>query len=174
MATRGVFQLRSLTIYYHEYGGSSAKVRQFLQSPSLIQWAKDHPHVQIHVQPRKGGGYGHNGHPYVHGHYVNSLPNTNRLSFEEEDQPPPLKTAIAAHHQITLKNAPTLSYITNVMDTLVNRSGRKLTKLTQPVISQTPSIQGLWTPSLNIAHVAPTDGTDDDDSQLLSIQFVTP
>ena len=35
-------------------------------------------------------------------------------------------------------------------DMLANRSGRKITKITSPVLTDTPSIQGVWTPFLNL------------------------
>ena len=36
------------------------------------------------------------------------------------------------------------------LDKLYNRSGRKMTKFTKPVYTDTPSIQGVWTPSLDL------------------------
>jgi hypothetical protein len=36
------------------------------------------------------------------------------------------------------------------MDMMHNSSGRKITKLRKPVITATPSVQGVWTPMLHL------------------------
>jgi large subunit ribosomal protein L43 len=121
MATRGVFQLQKLVLTYCEHGGSSRAVRDVVSSGQLSQWAVDHPHVQIHVRVRNGR------HPYVEGSYVNF-----------------------AKHQVGVKNR-TSGDVLSVCDLLHNRSGRKIKKVTTPVVTATPSVQGVWTPFLDLA-----------------------
>jgi hypothetical protein len=48
MATRGVFQLHKLSIYYCEHGGSSQMLRKYIASGRLSQWATDHPHGRLY------------------------------------------------------------------------------------------------------------------------------
>jgi hypothetical protein len=43
------------------------------------------------------------------------------------------------------------------LNKLYNKSGRKMTKFTKPVYTQTPSIQGVWTPSLDLHRLATED-----------------
>ena len=121
MATRGVFQLQKLRLYYCEHGGSSRAMRDFLGSGKLVDWATDHPHVEIIVQPRNGN------HPYI------------RAAYRTQ----------AATHQICVKNS-TEEKIMDTVDKLHNRSGRKIKKMVKPVVTATPSIQGIWTPMLNL------------------------
>lgn len=120
MATRGVVQLQKLVLTYCEHGGSSRAVRDVIASGQLSQWAIDHPHVQIHAQVRNGK------HPFVEGSYINR-----------------------AKHQVGVKNRSPQDVL-GVCDLLHNRSGRKIKKVTVPVVTATPSIQGVWTPFLDL------------------------
>ena len=125
MATRGIQQLKRLNIRYCEVGGSSAAVRSYLKqtSPSahLVNFARENPNVQIHVQPRNGH------HPYIRGEYVTG----------------PSK-------QICVKNADD-KRIRRVMAMLRNSSGRKLVKLGGLAVrGDCPSVQGVWTPMLDL------------------------
>ena len=43
------------------------------------------------------------------------------------------------------------------MNKMYNRSGRKMTKFTKPIYTDTPSIQGVWTPSLDLQNVSSED-----------------
>ena len=105
MATRGVFQLQKLTLFYCEHGGSSRAVRDFLASGKLTEWARERPHLNIQVKVRNGK------HPYVKGDYLTS-PNENT-------------------HQICIKSNQAKSPdIEKVLDQLYNRSGRKAKKFT--------------------------------------------
>jgi large subunit ribosomal protein L43 len=129
MATRGVFQLQKLTVFYCEVGGSSIAIREFLASGKLHEWARDRPHLPIEVRVRNGH------HPYAKGDYLNS----------------PSETL----HQICIKsNKALIPDIPGVLNKLYNRSGRKIKKLTVPIVTQTPSVQGIWTPNLNL-HLTP-------------------
>lgn len=122
MATRGVFQLTRLSLHYCEQGGSSRSIREYMLKGRLAEWARQHSHVEIAVQQRNGH------HPYVQADYV----------------------TMAASHQISVKNVDSWRDVEKVLDLLSNRSGRKITKITQPVLTDTPSIQGVWTPFLNL------------------------
>lgn len=133
MATRGVFQCQKLTLYYCEHGGSSQAVRDFLSSGRLIEWARNRPTVEIKVKVRNGA------HPYVKADYLTGI--------QDEKRP--------HAHQICLKsNSARSPQVDAILDQLYNRSGRKITKLVKPVYTQTPSVQGIWTPSLNL-HLTP-------------------
>lgn len=122
MATRGIQQITQLSIYYCEYGGSSSTLRHFISSGRLAAWAEKHPTITIDVIPRNGN------HPFVEANYLTQ----------------------AAAHQISVKNSPSWRDIQSVLDVLRDRSGRKITKITTPVLTDTPSIQGVWTPFLNL------------------------
>jgi large subunit ribosomal protein L43 len=50
-----------------------------------------------------------------------------------------------------------IKQIYKVMDMLKNSSGRKITRLNRPVETQTPSIQGIWTPMLNLQNLPDFD-----------------
>lgn len=122
MATRGVFQLSTLRLYYCEHGGSSRAIRDYIANGRLTAWATKHAHVQVEVKPRNGQ------HPFIHADY---------------------KTAAAAH-QVSVKNYEHWKYVQEICDMMHSRSGRKITKITTPVLTDTPSVQGVWTPFLNM------------------------
>jgi large subunit ribosomal protein L43 len=126
MATRGVFQLSKLSLHYCEVGGSSRAMREYLGNGQLTAWASAHPHVAIEVKRRNGH------HPYVHADYLTSSKKTL--------------------HQVSVKNYESWDQVEQVLEMLSNRSGRKITKITKPVLTDTPSIQGVWTPFLNLQH----------------------
>ena len=84
--------------------------------------------VDIHVTPRNGH------HPYIQGNY---------------------KTCSTIKHQVSVKNSESFRDIQQVLDMLHSRSGRKITKITTPVLTDTPSIQGVWTPFLSLAEEQP-------------------
>ena len=127
MATRGIFQLTKLSLYYSEVGGSSRAVREYLSNGNLAAWAEAHPHVEIAVAVRNGR------HPYIQANYRTQ----------------------AATHQVSVKNVESWKEVESVCEMLHNRSGRKITKITTPVLTDTPSIQGVWTPFLNLKDLPP-------------------
>lgn len=122
MATRGINQLKKLRIRYCEHGGSSDTVRNYLkQSPHLLDFAKSNPEMTIIVKPRNGN------HPYIQGEYVTGQ-----------------------SKQICVKNT-TERRIHEVMDMLRNTSGRKIVRLGGLAVrGDCSSIQGVWTPMLNL------------------------
>ena len=122
MATRGINQLKKLSIRYCEHGGSSDAVRTYLQqSPHLINFANENPHISIVVKPRNGR------HPYIQGEYVTGQ-----------------------SKQICVKNTAE-KRIKEVISALRNTSGRKIVRLGGLAVrGDCPSIQGVWTPMLNL------------------------
>jgi large subunit ribosomal protein L43 len=126
MATRGVYQLTKLNIYYCEIGGSSRALRDYIGNGQLVAWATKYPHVNIEV--KRNNGY----HPIIHADYVT---NSKRIL-----------------HQVSVKNYESWEHVEEVLMMLSNRSGRKITRITKDVLSDTPSSQGVWTPFLNLQH----------------------
>jgi large subunit ribosomal protein L43 len=120
MATRGIFQLQTLKFFYCEHGGSSRTVRDFISSGRIVRWAMANPQVDVEVKVRNGQ------HPYVLGEYLTGNPK-----------------------QVGVKNED-MKRIYEVIDMLKNSSGRKIKRLQKPVVTQTPTIQGIWTPMLDI------------------------
>mmetsp|Transcript_12607 Transcript_12607/g.30509 ORF Transcript_12607/g.30509 Transcript_12607/m.30509 type:complete len:158 (+) Transcript_12607:183-656(+) len=145
MATRGVVQCRRLTLYYCEHGGSSECIRRYLQDKTqLLEFAKSRPTTEIQVRVRNGQ------HPFVRADYVSEA----TKGYHNKPNDPVI-------HQICVKSKHphditfTGKTIDEVLQQLTNKSGRKSTSLgTATVKTQTPSIQGVWTPSLNL-HLLP-------------------
>ena len=126
MATRGIFQLRKLTLKYCEVGGSSRAMRDYIGDGHLVKWATERQHISIEVVRQQ------NRHPVVHADYLTSSKKTP--------------------HQISVKSKDTWEDVELVLNQLANRSGRKIKKVSKSVITDTPSIQGVWTPFLNLQH----------------------
>lgn len=143
MATRGVFQLQKLNIFYCEYGGSSKVIRDYLKDANagMIKWAKEHPHVQIDVKVKNGK------HPHVKADYLTITKHKYKKKLNQN--------VVDNIHQICLKSNKSFTpNIENIFNQLYNRSGRKIKKFTKSIYTDTPSIQGVWTPSLNL-HITP-------------------
>lgn len=62
MATRGVFQLRKLTVKYCGYGGSSSGAREFIRH-RIVEFANITPAADVVTELRPGH------HPYIRGEY---------------------------------------------------------------------------------------------------------
>ena len=124
MATRGVVQLRKLTLKYCEYGGSSRALREYISNGRLAAWASQHPDTLVEVKVKNGH------HPLVKGEYLSG----------------------SVQHQVTVKNYKHWHHVEEVCQMMADRSGRKITKITTPVLTDTPSVQGVWTPFLNLQH----------------------
>eukprot|EP00553_Chaetoceros_curvisetus_P012680 CAMPEP_0204639970 /NCGR_PEP_ID=MMETSP0717-20131115/45200_1 /ASSEMBLY_ACC=CAM_ASM_000666 /TAXON_ID=230516 /ORGANISM="Chaetoceros curvisetus" /LENGTH=131 /DNA_ID=CAMNT_0051660245 /DNA_START=71 /DNA_END=466 /DNA_ORIENTATION=- len=122
MATRGVKQLTKLRIFFCEHGGSSNNIRDYIASPAIIQFATKNPTVEVIAKRRNGK------HPYIQAEYVTGY-----------------------SKQVCIKNEET-ERIEKVVTMLNDSSGRKITKITKPVKTDTPSVQGVWTPMLDIAN----------------------
>mmetsp|Transcript_19550 Transcript_19550/g.24640 ORF Transcript_19550/g.24640 Transcript_19550/m.24640 type:complete len:135 (+) Transcript_19550:121-525(+) len=124
MATRGIKQLKHLQIVYCEHGGSSSNIRQYLSSTNsaIISFCNSNPSVQVSTKIRNGR------HPYIKAEYETG-------QFK----------------QVCIKNEGN-ERIQKVIQMLNNSSGRKIKKIGGPVRTQTPSVQGVWTPMLDIAN----------------------
>ena len=130
---RGVWQLKKITIQYCKHAGSSAGVRDYLRA-GVVDFARDHPQVQIETSVRSGR------HPVAKGEYVTGQMKVHPLRNEDPER------------------------IDELLTDLRNTSGRKLTKFDYTVKSETPSIQGVWRPNLpqplesDIVHFFEEDG----------------
>ena len=121
MATRGVKQLQKLSIYYCEHGGSSQYVREFIRSGGIIKLAQENPTVEIICQVRPAK------HPFIKGDYLTGY-----------------------GKQVCVKNE-SFKIIRQTINRLLWSSGRKIKKFEKPVLTNTPSVQGMWAPMLDIA-----------------------
>ena len=63
MATRGVFQLRKLTVKYCDHSGSSKGAREFIRH-RIVEFANKTPAAEVATELRPGQ------HPYIMGDYV--------------------------------------------------------------------------------------------------------
>ena len=175
MATRGVFQCKQLTLRYCEHGGSSRAVREYLASGRLLEWAAERPTVNIRVKVRNGR------HPNLQADYVTTAVSNksamNGVQSKAVVHQVCLKSKgiteaeqhlrrLPSHKRVSDELAPTTDEETHeahwkhpveaALNKLYNRSGRKMTKFTKPVYTDTPSIQGVWTPSLDL-HLLPEE-----------------
>ena len=186
MATRGVFQCRQLTLRYCEHGGSSRAVREYLASGRLLEWAAERPTVNIRVKVRNGrhpnlqaeylttavsnksAMNGVRSKEVVHQvclkskgvseaeQHLRRLPPHKRVIGDETTTTttatPPPPSPDEEHPDAHYRKHP----VEAALNKLFNRSGRKMTKFTKPVYTDTPSIQGVWTPSLDL-HLLPEE-----------------
>lgn len=120
MATRGIKQLQKLEIFFCEIGGSSRSARDYIQSGKIVDFASSNPTVEVVAQLRHGK------HPFIKAHYLTGF-----------------------SKQVCIKNEG-LERIEKVVTMLNNSSGRKITKIGSPIKTATPSVQGVWTPMLDI------------------------
>jgi large subunit ribosomal protein L43 len=65
MCSRGVYQLAKLSLYFCDYGGSSAGVRSLLLSPKIKEFISNNPQLKIDFICKR------NNHPYISGSYIN-------------------------------------------------------------------------------------------------------
>lgn len=47
MCSRGVFQLQKLSLYFCDYGGSSAGIRELLTSNKFKNFLATNPHIKL-------------------------------------------------------------------------------------------------------------------------------
>ena len=120
MATRGVKQLQTLRIAYCNHGGSSESVREYISSGRIVEFANRNPSVEVIGELRNGK------HPYIKAEYLTGF-----------------------HKQVCVKNESLLR-IEEVIQMLNNSSGRKIKRIEGSTQSDKPSIQGVWTPMLDI------------------------
>ena len=120
MSVRGVRQIQKLVFQYCQYDGSSEGMRQLLSTGQLINWCKENPEINVETKVKRGR------HPTLSALYLN----TNERVVGVKNLSP---EKIEGH-----------------MDILANSAGKKTTgkysyRLSTPVDSNFPSIQGEWT-----------------------------
>ena len=65
MCTRGVFQLRKLSLFFCDFGGSSSGVRQALVSNKLKEFMEENEQIDFNFIIKR------NHHPFITGAYIN-------------------------------------------------------------------------------------------------------
>ncbi|KAJ1920111.1 39S ribosomal protein L51, mitochondrial [Tieghemiomyces parasiticus] len=111
-----VYPCRKLILNYCERGGSSRGMHEFLTSGRLQTWAREHPQVEIQVQPIPFQ------HPQIVGYFNNGRERTvvtRKFSAEQVEE------SLVA---------------------LTNTSGLPDRRYRKPVISANPSVRGIWSP----------------------------
>ena len=120
MSVRGVRQIQKLVFRYCQRDGSSEGMRQMLSTGRLVEWCKQNPEITVETNVRRGR------HPTLIASYLNK---NERVVGVKNLSP----QKIEGH-----------------MDILANSAGKKTTgkysyRLSKPVLSDFPSIQGEWT-----------------------------
>ncbi|RKP39374.1 hypothetical protein BJ085DRAFT_14748 [Dimargaris cristalligena] len=111
-----VYPCRKLVLNYCERSGSSRGMLEYLMSGRLQNWAKEHPQVEVHVQPAPSR------HPQIKGFFNNGNERsvcTRKLTAEEVEQS---------------------------LQDLTNTSGQPDFRHKKPVLSNNPSVRGIWSP----------------------------
>ncbi|EEY63982.1 uncharacterized protein PITG_02494 [Phytophthora infestans T30-4] len=129
MATKGVWQLKQVTIRYCQHGGSSRYVRQLLGDERFVKFVEENPQVQFETE-LKGAR-----HPILIGDYV-----TNERKVSD------------------IKNQD-IPFIMKQLERLRNSSGRKMTHIKKPVFTKRPTAQGIWQPDLDFPEFKISDRT---------------
>jgi large subunit ribosomal protein L43 len=119
MCTRGVYQLRKLSLYFCDFGGSSAGVREALASEQLKQFIKENEHIDFNFIIKR------NHHPFVTGAYINGyLKDMPLRSYKEEE-------------------------VIETLNSLRNQLGRRAFKVSGTRVYQpVQSVQGQWMPNM--------------------------
>jgi len=149
---------------YCEHGGSSKVVRDYLASGRLLEWATDRPTVEIKVKVSNGK------HPNLQAGYITTSV-SNKSAMNGIQSKPVIHQVCLKSSGIVVTAAGPRAYngkkdeeheahwknpVEAALNKLYNKSGRKMTKFTKPVYTDTPSIQGVWTPSLDL-HLLPEE-----------------
>ncbi|KAE8906105.1 hypothetical protein PF005_g8162 [Phytophthora fragariae] len=129
MATKGVWQLKQVTIRYCQHSGSSRYVRQLLGDERFVKFVQENPQVQFETE-LKGAR-----HPVLIGDYV-----TNDQKVTD------------------IKNQD-IPFILSQLERLRNSSGRKMTRIKKPVFTKRETIQGIWQPDLDFPEFKISDRT---------------
>ncbi|KAG7402099.1 39S ribosomal protein L43, mitochondrial [Phytophthora boehmeriae] len=129
MATKGVWQLKQVTIRYCQHGGSSRYVRQLLTDERFLNFVKENPQVQFETE-LKGAR-----HPILIGDYITD------------------------ERKVTDVKNQDIPFIMKQLERLRNTSGRKMTHMKKPIISKRPTIQGIWQPDLDFPEFKISDRT---------------
>lgn len=67
MSIRGITQLKTVKMFFCDFGGSSKGVREFLKSPSVVEFVKDNSDVQFEFVMKRGR------HPFIAAEYLNGF-----------------------------------------------------------------------------------------------------
>lgn len=114
MATKGVWQLQKLTLRYCQHSGSSRYARDLIRDTRFLQFVKDNPQIEFHSEIKSGR------HPVLMGDYVTKVSKVADIKNKDMD------------------------FVLTQMARMRNTSGRKMTKISKPLKSMNPSVQGLW------------------------------
>ena len=115
MCSRGVFQLKKLTVFFCDFGGSSAGVREALCSDKLNEFIQTNPQIELQFICKR------NHHPHIASSYINGY---------KKDVP--------------LRNLAQEEVIDSLYG-LRNQLGRKAFKVNGTrVMNSKQSIQGKW------------------------------
>ena len=123
-----VLPCKRITMTYCNFGGSSAGMRDFLRM-RLAKFAQQHPGVEIRVLEKPGK------HPVITGEYATPNAAMNAGSLKNGN----------ATKQICVRKW-NIDVIENKLNILLNSSGKKLSKPKHTVVSENPSVRGIWSP----------------------------
>lgn len=119
MCSRGVFQLKKLTVFFCDFGGSSNGVREMISSPQMKDFIENNKQIEFEFVCKR------NHHPYMRGSYINGYNKDLPLRNYSNEQ------------------------VLNSFNALRNQLGRKAFKVSGSRIFNTKkSIQGAWEPNL--------------------------
>lgn len=119
MCTRGVFQLRKLSLFFCDFGGSSEGVRNALVSQELKDFMEENKHIDFNFIIKR------NHHPFLTGAYINGYLKDIPLRSSNSDQ------------------------VLEALCRLRNQLGRKSFTASGPrVYHPVSSVQGKWMPNM--------------------------
>ncbi|KAI8388664.1 thioredoxin-like protein [Radiomyces spectabilis] len=111
-----ILQCRKMVFNYCEHWASNKGMIQYIKK-DLANFAREHPQIEIVVQPRPGH------HPVIRGYYLNGR---DKVICARNMQP---------------------NEISKKVSLLRDSSGEKMKNLAKkPVISTTESVRGIWSP----------------------------
>ena len=121
MSLKGIKQLKELKVLYSDLDGSSKGIREWMRT-SLLSLATNNPELLITTEKKRSV------HPYLRGIYINGNTKTICVRNKEPDE------------------------INDFAMFLRNQIGRRMntTGYKKPVLSNRPSIQGVWHEKLNL------------------------
>jgi len=120
MSRNGVTQLKQVTLYFCDWGGSSKGMRTLLDQQAGLFWefAKTSPDVKFVVQLRRGR------HPYMKAIYKNGREHVHDCKNMEQDE------------------------IARKLHNIKSQWGDKAKKIGAGKLTKNPSVQGLFIPQL--------------------------
>ena len=79
MSVRGIRQLKSIRLYFCDFGGSSKGTRELLKSDSIVDFMKKSK-LDLHIAMRRGR------HPYISSTYINGYVKDQSLRNYTQDE----------------------------------------------------------------------------------------